>query len=464
MNRRRKVRGEIRAAIPGIAVLAVTLATAGGCKTLPDVDRGMPVADSVQTAAQGRLADRCSRPMIDDAAAAMARHLACDQLINADSPLVAGNKLTLLQDGPATYAAMFTAIRSARDHINLETYIFDDDEIGAQFADLLLERSAAGVQVNLIYDSVGGLLTPPAFFARLRDGGVAVLEFNPVNPLNERGGDWLLNNRDHRRQLLIDGRIAFTGGVNISDSYASAPSRRSRKGAAPQLSGWRDTHLRIEGPVVADFQRMFIETWGRQNGAPLAPRDYFPALSPQGEQQVRVVGSSPRDPQNLIYLSLISAISHAQSQVHLTIAYFAPDPQLLQAMKQAAARGVDVVLILPSHTDSWAIFHLGRSYYTQLLRSGVRIHERRGAVMHAKTASIDGVWSTVGSTNLDWRSLLHNDEINAVILSHGFAARMGQMFAADLGESDAITLALWRQRSLWMRVKEQTARLGAYWL
>ncbi len=160
----------------------------------------------------------------------------------------------------------------------------------------------------------------------------------------------------------------------------------------------------------------------------------------------------------------MSAISHAESQVHLTIAYFAPDPQLLKALTDAAQRGVEVTLVLPSYSDSGAIFHLGRSYYTELLRGGVRIYELRGAVMHAKTACIDGVWSTIGSTNLDWRSFLHNDEINAVILGRGFAAQMEAVFAKDLAESDVITLERWRHRSWMLRLKERMARLGAYWL
>ncbi len=180
---------------------------------------------------------------------------------------------------------------------------------------------------------------------------------------------------------------------------------------------------------------------------------------------MRAIGSGPgSDEHSLIYLTLMSAISHAQLRVHLTIAYFAPDPQLLEALIDAAQRGVDVVLVLPSYADSWAIFSLGRSYYTKLLRGGVRIFERRGAVMHAKTACIDGVWSTIGSTNLDWRSFLHNDEINAVILGRGFAAQMEVMFAKDVTESDAITLAQWQHRSWLSRLKEQLARVGAYWL
>ena len=295
-----------------------------------------------------------------------------------------------------------------------------------------------------------------------------MLEFNPLNPLSGNKKEWLVNNRDHRRQLVIDGRIAFTGGVNISDTYSSAPSgrraRRKRNLDPNPTEGWRDTHLQIEGPVVAEFQTLFMDTWARQKGEPLAERDYFPELKTQGEEIVRAIGSTPADPESLIYLTLMSAISHAESTVHLTIAYFAPDPQLLKALTDAARRGVDVKLVLPSYSDSGAIFHLGRSHYTALLRSGVKIYQLRGAVMHAKTACIDGVWSTIGSTNLDWRSFLHNDELNAVILGRGFAAQMEAMFTQDLDESEAITLEAWKRRSWLLRLKEQTAKLGAYWL
>ena len=393
------------------------------------------------------------------------KHLAYEQAINDGSPLVLGNKLTLLQNGPDTYRAMFAAIRNARDHINLETYIFDDDPIGQQFSEALLERQAAGVQVNVIYDSIGGLATPTAFFDRLRAGGIHVLEFNPANPLSGDKKPWRLNHRDHRRQLVVDGRIAFTGGINISNSYSSAPSRKASKQHRPDV-GWRDTHIRIEGPVVAEFQKLFLDTWRRQKGAPLAARNYFPELKAvrSGDESVRAIGSTPDDPHSLIYLTLLSAISHAEIKVHLTIAYFAPDPQLLKVLTDAVQRGVEVELVLPSYSDSWAIFHLGRSYYTQLLKGGVKLFERRGSVMHAKTACIDGVWSTIGSTNLDWRSFLHNDEINAVILGREFAAQMETMFAQDLQESDAITLPQWRRRSLLMRIKERLARVGAYWL
>jgi cardiolipin synthase A/B len=394
------------------------------------------------------------------------KYLALEQSLSAGSPLVLGNKVTLLENGPPTHEAMFAAIRAAREHINLETYIFDDGELGQQFSTELIEKQQAGVQVNIIYDSVGGLLTPQSFFDRLRDSGVNVVEFNPVNPLTANRKTWLLNNRDHRKQLLVDGRIAFIGGVNISDSYASRPSgKRFRKRLAQDIdAGWRDTHIQIEGPVVAEFQKLFMDTWERQNGAPLATERFFPELPAVGEEIVRAMGSRAEDPESPIYMALVSALEHAAHEAHLTVAYFAPDPQLLTALVGAARRGVDVKLVLPSFTDSWAIFNLGRSYYSTLLRAGVKLFERHGAVMHAKTAVIDGVWCTIGSSNLDWRSYLHNDEVNAMILGRNFADEARAMFDADVEESEQIRLKRWLRRSPWKRFKERLARLGAYWL
>lgn len=454
----------------GLALLCLQ-----GCKSLPDTKKEMAAPHPQQVefeGTKGPVSDARSDAILDkleggDGASEMLeKHLAYEQAVNADSPLVLGNKLTLLKNGPATYESMFAALRAAKDHINLETYIFSDDESGRQFADLLLERQAAGVQVNVIYDSVGALSTPAAFFERLRAGGVNVLEFNPVNPLALHKRGWRINHRDHRKLIVIDGRIAFTGGVNISDTYSSAPSgKRDRKRGNDQpKEGWRDTHIRIEGPVVGEFQKLFMGTWSRQKGRPLAPRDYFPELKPEGDEIVRAIGSTPDAPQSLIYLTMVSAITHAESKVHLTVAYFAPDPQLLKALTDAAHRGVDVELVLPSYSDSGPIFYLGRSYYTDLLKSGIKVHELRGALMHAKTACIDGVWSTIGSSNLDWRSFLHNDEVNAVILGRGFAREMEAMFAEDLGVCDRIDLARWKHRSWMQRLKERVARLVAYWL
>ena len=375
-----------------------------------------------------------------------------------DSPLVVGNRVTLLQDGPATYKAMFAAIASAKDHINVESYIIEEGDVGQQFADLLIERQEHGVQVNLIYDSFGALGTSAGFFERLKKAGIEVVEFNPVNPLNIKKS-WTPDHRDHRKLLVVDGRSAFLGGINISSVYSSGSSVKVGKEPDNAATGWRDTDIQIEGPVVAEFQKLFIESWQKQQGTPLAGKDYFPALTPQGGEIVRAVGSTPDDPFSLIYLTLIAAITNAEKSVSITNAYFVPDPQLIKALLGAASSGVDVRLILPGHSDSASTFYAGRSHYEELLAGGVKIYERQGALLHVKAAIVDDVWSCVGSSNLDWRSALDNDEINAIVLGQAFAFEMKSAFSSDMAASNQITLESWKQRSLLLRLKEFTARL-----
>lgn len=390
------------------------------------------------------------------------RHIAFEEAL-LGQPLVTGNHVVLLRDGIATYAAMFAAIGQARDHINLETYIFDDDEVGRRFVDLLLKKQAEGVQVNIIYDSVGSVSTPRAFFDRLRNAGVRVLEYNPINPLHVRS-QWLVNNRDHRKLLVVDGQTAFLGGVNISKVYSRGSQPFRRKTEDKDHIPWRDTHLQIDGPVVADLQHCFLDTWDRQSGQPLAPRAYFPTVARKGDELVRAIPAVSDNNYSQIYIALLSAIGHATKEVELTNAYFVPDPQFLQTLEDAARRGVDVKLILPGHTDSWIAWQAGRSHYAELLNAGVKVYERRGALLHAKTAVVDGVWSTVGSSNLDWRSFVHNDELNAEILGADFAGQMRTMFAQDLAESDLIEADGWSHRSVVQHVKEWAAQIWSYWL
>jgi cardiolipin synthase len=389
-------------------------------------------------------------------------HLAIEEAI-VDSPLTTGNRVELLQDGPLTYQAMLEAINAATDHINMETYILDDDEVGQRFAAALVARRQQGVRVHLIHDSVGTLGTPAEFFSGLEAHGIQVLEFNPVNPLTASEG-WELNSRDHRKLLIVDGRVAFIGGINISSVYSGGSFRQRSKVRPGGELPWRDTHLKIEGPVVAELQKLFIQTWEKQQGSALPPAEYYPALERVSDELVRAIGSSPDDPYSLIYATLISALRSAQSEIWITNAYFVPDPQLLESLQQAAASGVDVRLILPSSTDSWLVFHAGRAHYHDLLVAGVKIYERRDALLHVKSAVIDGVWSTVGSTNMDWRSFLHNQEVNVVVLGGNFGEKMRQVFLADQAQAEAITLQTWRQRPLDMRFKEQLGQLWEYWL
>ncbi|HET7793150.1 MAG TPA: phospholipase D-like domain-containing protein [Rhizobacter sp.] len=463
-----------------LCLLAFAVAGLAGCSSLPTV---LPYDDAPSTArtpvqletARGPLSPAQSKLVLQGLAARgkdtgiFERHLAVEEAI-VGSPLTTGNRVSLLVDGPATYRAMFAAIQGARDHINMETYILENDDVGHKFAQALIAKQRAGVQVNLIHDSVGTIGTPKDFFQRLSDAGINVLEFNPVNPATARKG-WELNQRDHRKLLIVDGRIAFLGGINISSVYSGGSFKSGSRGSSSGKDAgkdpgppWRDTDLQVEGPAVAELQRLFLSTWVKQKGDPLMPRNYFPPPQTVGQQVVRAIGSSPDEPYALIYATLLSAIGAAETSIHLTNAYFAPDPQLLAALEAAASRGVAVKMILPSQTDSWLIFHAGRNYYEQLLRAGVKIYERRGVILHAKTALIDGVWATVGSTNLDWRSFLHNDELNAVVLGPDFGSQVQALFDKDLAESDEITLEAWERRPIGPRMKEILAKMWEYWL
>ena len=350
---------------------------------------------------------------------------------------------------------MLDAIRSARDTINLETFIFTDDTAGQTFASALIAKQRQGVQVNIMYDSFGSYTTAESFFDSLRANGVRLVAFNPIDPWNARVR-WAPDHRDHRKLLVIDGKIAFTGGINIASHGLRTFSASRDENPASGPGVWRDTDVEIQGPAVAAFQRLFVATWIRQHGPPLGRGDYFPVLQNCGNDIVRVLGSVPEQ-FSVIYVTLISAITNAETNVYITDAYFAPDSQMLQTLEATAKRGVDVRLLVPERSNEPLIGAATRSYYSELLRAGVRIYQWRGPMLHAKTATIDGVWSTVGSSNLDWWSIARNNEVNAVILNTGFADRMNLMFRNDLEHSREIDLEQWEKRSLIERIEESIA-------
>jgi len=442
-----------------------------GCATLPNVSEKMDEAQAAQkppqiVSSKGPLSPKKSKAIIEQLKLKvkptdiLERHLAVVESVT-ESPLTKGNRVLLLADGLTTYAAMFKAIENAKDHINLESYIIEDDETGRKFADLLLQKQAEGVQVNVIYDSVGSMNTPASYFQRLRDGGIQVVEFNPINPLKARG-NWGLTHRDHRKILIVDGKVAIIGGINISEVYSSSPFKRKQDEKAP--IHWRDTDIQIEGPAVAEFQKLFLDTWQRQKGPELSGENYFPDLKEAGNALVRVIGSTPGQDNRIPFIVYVSAISFAEHSVHMTNSYFIPDDQIVKALTDAAERGVDVKIILPGITDSRLALYAQRYHYSGLLKSGVKIYERGNSLLHAKTAVIDKVWSTVGSTNMDFLSLLNNDEVNAVILSREFAVEMEKMFAGDLENSSQIQWDEWKKRPLLPRIREWFVNLFVRWL
>jgi cardiolipin synthase len=453
------------------ALLACAIALAS-CASLPEVNANSePAAQrtnpTVETT-KGRLARKQAAELLAKRWARATpdmKALAVLEEAATGVPLIAGNKVTLLFDGPATMKEMMAAVGAAKTSINLETYIFDQDPIGLQFADLLIQKRKEGVTVNLMYDSVGAMSTPKEFFERMKAAGINVLAFNPVNPA-KRVGKWELNNRDHRKLLVVDGKVAFTGGINISSTYANSSffrSRRTPEGTDSKKVGWRDTHIKIEGPAVASLQWNFINAWVDQDAGELAEANYFPPLAPVGDKIVRVLATDP-ERESEIYKAFITAIHEAKTSVHITSAYFVPDKQFVDALVQAAKRGVDVKLVLPGVSDHGLVMHAGRAFYEELLSNGVKIYQLQVAVLHAKTAVIDGTWSTVGSANIDRRSFLHNYELNVVVLDPAFGKDMESAYAEDLRDSKEVTLEQWRHRPWSDRIKEWASRLTEYWI
>ena len=453
-----------------IAVLAL-VGVVASCKGLPGADSmTSPTTQGVPTVAtqRGELKEQQAAALLKRRWARASPDLKALAVLEEQAtsvPLIAGNKVSLLFDGPATMRAMMEAARAATTSINLETYIFDHDEIGAQFADILIAKRREGVVVNVMVDGVGTLATPRAFFDKLRAGGVNVLVFNPVDP-TKRPGKWALNNRDHRKIMVVDGKVAFTGGINISSTYANSSLFRSKKKASnvnEDEVGWRDTHIKIEGPAVAALQWAFIDNWVHQDAGELPQVDYFPHLTPSGDKVVRVLATSP-DRDSEIYKSLVVAINEAKKSIHLTAAYFVPDRQIVDSLIAAARRGVEVQLVLPGVSDHGFIKSAGESFYDELLEGGVRIFQLQVAVLHAKTTVIDGIWSSIGSANIDRRSFIHNYEVNVVVLDPAFGKDMEAAFREDLRHSKEVTLQAWKKRPWSDRLREAMSRLTEYWI
>ena len=375
----------------------------------------------------------------------------------SDCPLVAGNEVTLLPSGADAFTAMFAALAGAQAHIHLEYYILDNVEWqGRSMLDVLLAALRRGVQVSVLYDSVGSLNTPDNFFVALEQAGARVVEFHPVNPFR-RHFAWHLNDRDHRKIMLVDGHIAFIGGVNMSKVYENPPEA----GTPPKAKDgyWHDCAVRIRGPVVAQAQELFLDTWQRHGGETLPDRGFFPALHPVGGQVVRIAGSLPHEKRQLYFRGIHEAVKNARHRIILTTGYFVPTRREWQMLAHAARRGVAVDLVLAGYSDVGGALHAARAIYGRLLDAGVRIHELTDGFLHAKAAVVDGVWTAIGSSNLDRRSFSFNNEVDAVILGRDTAADVEALLEGWIQRSVAVTLADWRKRSFHEHVGELSARI-----
>jgi cardiolipin synthase A/B len=459
--------------------LAIALAALTGCAHIPVVDEAelLKASDGSQLkvfGARGPLSARQSKAVLGRLAAqapdagALERHLAVEQII-AESPLFIGNQVRILRDGAETFPAMFAAIRQATGHVYLEYYIFEDVTCeGEKLSDLLIRQSQAGVHVRVIYDGIGSIGTDSSFLDKLRAAGVQVVEFNPPSPWKRHSA---LNSRDHRKLLVADGTVAILGGVNLSSTYQSAVS--AGEGPATQAEDtqtppdiWHDTDIEIKGPVVPELEALFKEHWREQQGVPLETDAQFgpnpgvdPPPQPPGGEIVRILGSSPVKLKRRYYVTVISAIRNAESSIWITGSYFVPTHQEKEGLMAAARRGVDVRLLLPARSDSGPALAVQRSHYEQLLRAGVQIYERDDGILHSKTLVVDRVWSIVGSSNFDHRSVLFNDEVDAVVLGKETGECLANDFSTDLQHALAIDPEQWRRRSALEHLRESFWRL-----
>jgi cardiolipin synthase len=358
-----------------------------------------------------------------------------------------GNRVHLLTDAEGKVGRMVRAIGGARLGVFVEMYIFDQDDVGREFATALKERARAGVPVRLIYDSLGSRDTEDAFFDDMRKDGVGLLEFHPVRLLAP--GRITLRRRNHRKLVIVDGRTAFVGSMNFTRGQ-------------PESSGpaFLDATVEVEGPVVMDLVRMFGRTWKKERGRnPVRRRFPEPPSFPDGIPAA-AFGSERWHARRSVGRSFLRAVARSRLRVWISNAYLIPTGRFLRALVGAAARGVDVRIVVPAEPDVPAVFHATRAYFDQLLRAGVRLYERRRALMHAKTAVIDGVWSTVGSYNLDHLSLFHNLELTMIAVDRGFAREMEADFERHLAESTEVRLDEWARRGLGRRALESLF----YWL
>ncbi len=365
-----------------------------------------------------------------------------------------GNRLEMLIDGDQAFPSMLEAIDRATGFVHLETYILADDEVGRLFARALCERARAGVSVRVLFDSLGSLRLPPDYVHQLTEARVEVIEFRPMRKLlfSRRG-----YRRDHRKILLVDGKVGFTGGLNVSSDYASIGF---------ESKGWRDTHVKVEGPVVDELEALFRATWQRSGGAayPAHPPRLNEEAAAAGDTVLAAVIASDGGRRSVIRQHYLHAFLSARETIFIANAYFVPDRGLIRALRRAATRGVRVAIIVPSESDVWLVQRASEHLFDRLLRRGVEIYLWPATHMHAKTAVVDGIWSVIGSYNLDSVSLFQNNELVIESVGASFGAWMNEQFARDRRECVPVRLAEWRRRPVWRRLIEWLAYRMRRWL
>ena len=358
-----------------------------------------------------------------------------------------GNTVDLLLNGDEIFPAILDAIRSAQSTITYAQYFYEQGEMPEQIAAALAERCRAGVRAHILLDGFGAFEMPAEYRETMTKAGCEVVTFRPLSPLVLLSpfGFGRENNRSHRRILVVDGQVGFTGGVGVSPKWL---------GNGRKKGYWRQTDVRIEGPAVASLQGAFVENWLEATGNVLGGGAYFSRPVSRGTVTAQVVHSSPAEGSFSMYTMFLLAMSSARQSIYITNPYFLPDGRMTRALTEAAGRGVRVVLLLPGAIDNRIVRHASRAGFGELFEAGIEIYEYQAGLLHAKTMVIDGVWSTIGSTNLDTRSFALNEEVNLVVYSHDVAVRLERVFADDLGYSHRIDPQTWRERGIADRLLE----------
>lgn len=349
-------------------------------------------------------------------------------------PIVEGNKVDVLLNGDQIFPSMLNAIRGAQRTITFETYIYWSETIGKEFSDALIERAKAGVKVHVMLDFIGSIKMDDTAMDAMKAAGIQLQRYHkPVWWKLAR-----LNNRTHRKLLVVDGKIGFTGGVGIADKW---------RGAAQDSDHWRDTHFRVEGPVVGQIQAVFTDNWTKATGAVLDGDAYFPALTAKGEHPAQMFASSPTGGSESMHLMYLLAITAARHSINLSNAYFVPDELTVKALVAAAKRGVAVRIITPgTDIDSELVRAASRELWGDLLKAGVKMAEYQPTMFHVKSLVVDDLLVSVGSTNFDNRSFSLNDEANLNVLDRAFATSQVKVFDDDWRHAKLITLAAWEAR------------------
>ncbi len=369
-------------------------------------------------------------------------------LNNNKAPLTTNNRITVLNNGRDTFNALLEALKAAKSTINIEYYIFENDRIGGKVAKILKDKARAGVEVRFIYDDVGSWGLSPKFLRELRKAGVEVRCFQPVV------FPWLtsrVNYRNHRKIVVVDGRVGFTGGINIADRYLV---RRGKNGM------WRDTHLRLEGESVSMLQAVFLTDWFFLNKKELINDEkFFPPSAVEDECPVQIATSGPDSDWAAIMQAFFSAITHARDHIYISSPYFLPNQAILTALKVAALGGIDVRVMLPSRSDSKIVYWATRSYISELMDAGIKVYFYHRGFNHSKVIMIDGKFSSVGTANMDVRSFEDNFEVSAIIYDPQIAAQLERSFLEDLRFSKLVTPKEWEKRSDIHGIYESFARL-----